>query len=330
MDLSRVIEIIDDEPFETRVKTGEDTIKQIQEEAEKKQVQLDTSTTPVVNEKGVFDIELFQRELAEISALKNKLILQSYSNMSAYDVASGCIREILYKLNRTPIRVYANQWLPVLLRSTIGSAVHAFIQNNTRQFTETERSLKVPSIHFSGRLDALINDNVIVEIKSMTYSDYKTAITKKKPRTADFYQVLTYKYIIENYLDEIKKTKDTRTPPPQLDKYKITKGQFIYVAHDIIAADLEDMTSMVNQINVLKKALNSRTNKFFFITSIVVDLSDDVVKDHIEWVKNKINRVNWYFNNNKMPDETDPYIEKSKCFFCLYKDICPIHQKQKQ
>jgi len=59
------------------------------------------------------------------------------------------------------------------MRSTIGTAIHDFVQSNTNQFTESEVSLKIPSIKFSGRLDNLIGPNILVEIKSCTYSDYE-------------------------------------------------------------------------------------------------------------------------------------------------------------
>jgi len=52
---------------------------------------------------------------------------------------------------------------------------------------------------------------------------------RQKPRKEDFYQMVVYKYILENFLKEAQaqplKTKEcpagTRTPPPQLDNYDI-------------------------------------------------------------------------------------------------------------
>jgi len=98
------------------------------------------------------------------------------------------------------VKSFADKWLPILLRSTIGTAIHEFIQSNTNQFTEGEVSLKIPSIKFSGRLDNLIGPNILIEIKSCTYADYEKIIRTRKPRVSDFYQAIVYKYILENIL----------------------------------------------------------------------------------------------------------------------------------
>ena len=153
---------------------------------------------------NLFDIEVFAEELRRKSENKNRGYLTAAKNINAYDVANNCIRQIVYKLSGTPIKSYADRWLPIFLRTALGSAVHNFLQENTKQFTEQEVSLKVPSLKFSGRLDALIGNNILIEIKSMPYDEYEKAIRTNTPRNKDFIQALLYVYMLENHIDEIK------------------------------------------------------------------------------------------------------------------------------
>ena len=230
----------------------------------------------------------------------------------------------MFKLLNTPVKSFASKWLPIAMRGTIGTAIHDFIQSTTKQFTELECTLKVPSIRFSGRLDALIGNNILVEIKSCTYEDYKKIIKNQKPRIEDFYQCMSYKYILENYLKESQQAVvKRRTKPPSLDFYKIDTIQFIYVAHDLLASDIEDFGQMMERIKHIKKVLNSRSNSFFFMSALTINLTDEIAQPYIDFVHNKIQQINWYVKNNKFPTENDPYVNK-KCFFCLYQDICSI------
>jgi len=272
-----------------------------------------------------FNIDTFIKELYERSSVRNQLYRESIQNISAYDISSGCIREIIYKLANTPVESFADKWLPILMRSTIGTAIHEFIQNNTNQFTEREVSLKIPSIRFSGRLDNLIGPNNLIEIKSCPYSDYETIIKTRKPRVSDFYQSMTYKYILENYLEEAKDPKiEIRkgTVKPKFDKYEIKTVQFIYVAHDITATDVDSFAEILERIKQLKRLLNSKSNSFFFITTMVVDVTNGVATPFLEYVKNKIEAINHYMTVQQLPEMSDPYIDKKACFFCLYKRIC--------
>ena len=272
-----------------------------------------------------FNIDKFTKELYEKSAVKNQLYRESIQNISAYDISSGCIREIIYKLNNTPVESFADKWLPILMRSTIGTAIHEFIQNNTNQFTEREVSLKIPSIRFSGRLDNLIGPNMLIEIKSCPYSDYEKIISTRKPRLSDFYQSMTYKYILENYLEEARdpKIKVRRgTLKPKFDKYDIKTIQFIYVAHDVTATDVDSFGEILERIKQLKRLLNSKSNSFFFITTMTVDVTNGVAAPFLEYVDNKIKAINDYMNKQQLPDLDDPYIDKKSCFFCTYSRIC--------
>ncbi len=312
-----MIKVLD---YSTRDENVENIVKPVEDnkviDFEKVEVALPTVSKP-------FDINEFIRELHKRSSIKNKLYYEAVQFINAYDLAQGCIKDIIYKLRNTPVESFADKWLPILMRSVIGRAIHEFIQENSIQFTEKVVSLKVPSIRFSGRLDALIGSNILVEIKSCTYSDYEKIIKTCRPRTTDFYQAIVYKYILENYLDEIKNCKlAVRTQRPQLDKYDIDTIQFIYVAHDVVATDVESFDEMIERIRQLKKALNSKSNTFFFITSLVIDLINDLADPYIEYIKTKLDRINYYLDNNLMPKEDDEFIDTSKCFFCLYKQLC--------
>jgi len=136
---------------------------------------------------------------------------------------------------------------------------------------------------------------------------------------------MTYKYILENYLKEAQTANvKRRTQPPILEHYKIDTLQFIYVCHEILASDIEDFGQMLNNIKHIKKSLNSKSNSFFFMTALTVNLTDEISKPYIDFIHDKIKRINWYLSNNKQPTSDDPYVDTKKCFFCLYNDICHL------
>jgi hypothetical protein len=274
---------------------------------------------------ALFDIKDFSRELYHKSQAKNKAYMEVASNISGHDVAHGCILSIVNKILNVPVENYADKWLPIFMRNTIGSAVHDFIQCNTDQFTETEVSMKVPSVRFSGRIDCLIGTDVLVEIKTCTYKDYESIIRSQKPRTPDFYQTMVYKYILENYIDEIRNPEIvTRSPKPKYKKYDIKKIQFLYIAHDIIAADVENIGEALAAVTTIKKALSSKSDPFYFIKSLTLDLSTFDPKPYMDFIDQKLKCINWYIDNNKIPSPQDPFINKKACFFCLYSSNCPV------
>lgn len=272
-----------------------------------------------------FDVASFSREVAEKAEDKNRVYAEVASNINAYDIADNCIRQIVYKLSKTPMPSFGDKWLPLSFRATLGSACHDFIQGVSQQFTESEVSLKVPSIRFSGRIDNLIGYNVLVEIKSCTYKDYRKIIRDQRPRVADFYQVMTYKYILEKHLKEAKKKEvKTRTAKPALDEYKIDTLQFIYLAHDITASDIEDFSVALKVVDKVKKQLNSKRNPFYFITSLVLDTKCFDQEPYIKFIEEKIEQINWFLENNKLPPADNEYVNRKKCFFCHYSSICDI------
>jgi hypothetical protein len=287
----------------------------------------DTSNdnTIIKNERAnPFDLQLFCDELKTKSEEENKLYLEYAESISGYSIASECIGTSVFKILNYPVESFSHKWLPIIMRASIGKAVHETIQNNTNQFTEQERSMKVPSIRVSVRLDGLIGNNVLVEIKSCTYDDYNKILKTQKPRIGDFYQCMLYKYIIENHLEECKLQTNTRTAPPSLDKYDIDTLQFIYVAHDIISSDSECISECLKTVKTVKKLLNSKSNKFFFMTSVVLNTKDFEVKPFFDYIKEKIDSINYYVNSNKIPESDNKFIDRSKCFFCLYSPNCPI------
>jgi len=275
-----------------------------------------------------FNIEIFTKELHERSSIKNQLYREATQNINAYDLATNCIRDIVYKLLNTPVESFADKWLPILLRSTLGTAIHNFIQDNSDQFTEREISLKIPSKRVSIRLDNLIGSNILVEIKSLPYSEYEKIIRSCRPRIGDFYQTMAYKYFLENFLDEIKSygseviKSGKKINLPLLDKYDIQKVQFIYVAHDVTATDVESFDEIIERIRQLKKLLNSKSNTFFFITTLVVDVTNNIADPYIDYIRKKLDRINYYLDNGKIPGDDDEFVDKKKCFFCLYKKLC--------
>lgn len=271
-----------------------------------------------------FDVKLFAEEIRKKSEEENKIRQFNSDTISGYSIGHECIGATVLKIQNYPIKNFSHKWLPIVMRAALGNAVHDTIQKNTKQFTEQERSLKVPSIRCSVRLDCLSSNNLLAEIKSCTYSDYQKILKTKTPRITDFYQCLMYKYLIENHLEEIKNQKKLRSPPPQMDYYNIDTLQFIYVAHDILSSDAESFAECLKIVKQVKQMLKSRYNKFFFITALTIDLTKIDIQPYIDFIKAKIDRINWYVDNNKIPTQEDEFVDTGKCFFCLYNDTCPI------
>ncbi len=272
-----------------------------------------------------FDLNNFLTEVYNKDIEKNHNMIQNQKYMSAYDISSGCIQNIINKIRNVPVRNYSSKWLPIVLRSYLGNSVHDFIQENSNQFTEKEISIKVPEINFSGRIDCLINNDVIVEIKSLPYNDYRKIIKTKSPRTNDVYQTLVYKYILENYLEQSKNhNENTRTQKPILNNYNIKYIQFIYVAHDIMASDIESLDEAIQSVQHVKKVLNSKHNTFYFMCNLLINLDECDVSPHLTYIKNKIERVNYYLANNLNVKKDDEFVDTKACFFCLYSDSCPF------
>lgn len=283
--------------------------------------EININTTTVQSK--LFNVDSFIQDVKQESIINNKRILKNAINMNAYDVSNSCIREVVFKLSKTPVKYYAHKWLPITFRAALGKAIHNYIQDISKIFTEQECSMKIPSIRVSTRLDCLINENVIVEIKSLPYRDYKKIYQTNQPRLADFYQAVLYKYLIETHLQEIQnQSRDNlRSDPPKLKKYNINYLQFIYVANDLVSQDTTSISQELKLITTFKKLLNSRYNKFFFIKTIDIDLQSIDISQHTNFIISKINEINRYINSNKIPPKSHKYIEKN-CFFCFYNLIC--------
>lgn len=289
---------------------------------------LETSELSNNDELKFFDIQEFGRELYSKSEMKNKERLSRPSqNITGYDIAHNCIMQVLFKLRNTPIRNYADSWLPIFMRTEVGSAVHNFIQGNTNQFTETEVNLKIPSIRFYGKIDYMIGSNVLGEIKTCTYSDYKTIVNQQKPREKDFLQAFTYFYMLKNHLDEARSAEiyHGMGDKPKLDAYDVRKMQFLYIAHDIISSQAESYSEMMEYVKIVKQNLNSKKNSFFFITSLVVDLTDDIIDTYSTYVRNKFDDIHHYMNTMTSPSRESRFVNTKNCFFCPYKEICELN-----
>lgn len=293
---------------------------------EQSQEPVQDDSKKIVSERALpFDVAAFSKEVAHKSENKNRVYAEVAANINAYDVADNCIRQIIYKLSKTPTRSFGDKWLPLSFRATLGSACHDFIQGVTDQFTETEISMKIPSIRFSGRMDNLKGYNVLAEIKSCTYKDYQKILRDQKPRMADFYQVMTYKYILENFLEEAKdESNKTRSNKPALDHYDIDTLQFIYLAHDITASDVDDFSMALKIVDSIKKQLNSKRNPFYFITSMVLDVNTFDVEPYYTFIRDKIKDINEFLDSNTLPPGDNQFINRKKCFFCHYYTICDI------
>jgi hypothetical protein len=271
----------------------------------------------------LFDVNDFVEDLNNNSEAKNRRYLRNANNINGYDIASNCIRQIIFKLLNYPVRSYKDVWLPVIMRAKLGNAVHDFIQSNSKSFTEWECSLKIPSINTSVRLDNLIHNNVLCEIKSCTYGDYAKILNSKKPRDADFYQVMFYRYLLMNHLKEAQSQplSSLRSPPPKLPEYNIDTVQLIYAAHDLLSSDSVSPSDAIKQATVLKKMLNSKHNKFFYITTITLDLTVIDPAPYEAYIVEKLETINHCLANNIVPSRDNKFVN-NECFFCLFKEVC--------
>lgn len=271
----------------------------------------------------LFDVNDFVDDLAVKSEKRNQRAQYYSNNINSYDIASNCIRQVLFKILNYPVQSYRDVWLPVMMRANLGNAVHEFIQDNASVFTESEVALRIPSQRLSVRLDNLINNNVLVEIKSCTYTDYAKILRTQRPRDPDFYQVMLYRYLLHNHLEEARQQpKKKRGTLPKLDKYNIDTVQIIYAAHDLISSETKSVSEAVKHASEVKKVLNSKHNKFFYITALTLDFSVIDTAPYEEYIVEKLNTINHYLNTNTIPPMDNKFVKANGCFFCLYKDVC--------
>ena len=284
-----------------------------------------------------FNIDKFVENLKSKSIKSNFDRMLFSDNINAYDIAHNCINQTLYRLYNTPIPAYEDVWLPVQMRQVIGSAIHEFIQSNY-EFDEIEVAVKVEKYKFSGRIDAIFSNNTIVEIKSVPYNDYKSIVNQNAPREKDLYQTLIYKHLLENnlqdiiqYKNKLSKEEQQKYNWPKQDSYNIQYIQFIYIAHDLISSDISSISEALYIQREIKKKLNSKYNKFFFIHTITIDLNKS--KEYYTQIENnlvnKLHTILSYLDKHRICQSIDetPYINTKQCFFCLYKHICPIKSK---
>lgn len=291
----------------------------------KSEISNDLSATPISKNQDIslFQVESFIQDIKEKSAEFNKKYFNITETINAYDVAHNCIRIPIFKLRRTPITDYANNWLPISFRAELGNAAHEFIQNTSRILTETELSLRVPSLNVSVRLDAVINDNVLVEIKSVPYKDYQTILRRRQPRNGDFLQAVLYRHLLENHLDEIKRQTPSRGYSlPKLNNYNIRYIQHIYVCHELIAGNTTSITEEIKLATTIKRSLNSKKNPFWFLTVLNIDTTSLDIESYERYILEKINLINSCLKQNKIPPMDNKFVDTKGCFFCLFQQPC--------
>lgn len=275
-------------------------------------------------EPPLFTVEDFKQNLRTKSALSNKKFIDTSERLNAYDIVHSCIRNPIFRLLGTPIPDYSDNWLPVKLRSSFGSACHDFLQTNSACFTETEIYLRIPSINMSVKIDCLTGLNTLVEIKTCSYADYSKILKTNHARTEDFYQALLYRYLLEHHIDEAK-SQDVdlkKYSLPKHDKYNITNIQMIYVCHELFSSDYNTLDQAVQESKELKRQLKSKYNTMWFIKVINYDLVKSNFDPHVEMIKDKINESNKFLQAKMVPTMDHKYVDPKKCFFCLYKNHC--------
>jgi hypothetical protein len=209
------------------------------------------------------------------------------------------------------------------MRGVIGTSIHDFIQSVDNIFTETEVCLKIPSLQISARTDALINNNILVEVKSCTYSDYDNILKNRSPRNADFYQAVFYKYLLENHIDEIRQQQPTRSGRlPKYDNYDIKYIQLIYLCHELIASDSSTLSEDIKFSKNLKRKLDSKRNPFWFLTTLTVDLTKIDIKIYEDYILEKYKTIKHSIDSNNIISMDNKFIDTKGCFFCVYKNVC--------
>ena len=171
---------------------------------------------------------------------------------------------------------------------------------------------------------------MLIEIKSVSFNDYEKIINSNKPREKDLKQALIYKHLLENYIDKIFETKNEIDPDglkynwPKYNEYNIKYIQFIYVAHDLISSEADTIQETLMLLKQMKRQLNSRNNKFFFIKEVTINVGENM--DELNKIErelmNKLKLINYYLDKVKIPDLDGEYIDRSSCYFCPYKEIC--------
>jgi hypothetical protein len=285
-----------------------------------------TDTSNLEEKYSVFDVNNFIQELKVNSQVSNKRFHDSSERFNSYDIAHTCIRSVLFRIFHYPLYDYSDSWLPVKLRTNLGTACHDFLQQS-KMFTETEVYLRVPSKNISVKIDCLINNNVLVEIKSCNYADYDQIIKKNLPRTKDIYQAVLYKHLLENDLEESSKQDFTEEEIrkynfPKHESYKIKTIQFIYICHELVCADTESIEQDIEFSKRLKKFLKSKNNKFWFIKTIELNLENFNIVNIENHVTDKLKELQKYHSVKQIPDMNNKYVDLKSCFFCLFKETC--------
>jgi len=90
-----------------------------------------------------------------------------------------------------------------------------------------------------------------------------------------------------------------------------------------MSSDIESLDEAIKCVDHVKKVLNSTHNTFYFTASLTIELDNYDLDPYVTYIKNKIERVNYYLDNNLDVSKEDEYTDKKACFFCIYPEICP-------
>jgi len=277
------------------------------------------NSKPNKDETNLFSLDKFIKNISEKSKKKHFDTYIFSSSITAYDIAVNCIRQVVYRLLDFPIRYYEDLWLPIIMRQFIGNAIHEFIQSNY-EFTEVEVPIKVKEFNFSGRIDALIGKSALVEIKSVSFQDYEEILKTNKPREKDLMQTIIYTHLLNDYFDKV----DKENYSFKYDSYNIKYIQFIYIAHDIVAKDIDNIEECLEIYRNIKKQLKSFFNKFYFIKVITYSIDENI--DEFNTLKarafDKLMEINKFIKKHIIPPLNHKYINTNYCNFCPYKHLC--------
>lgn len=289
-------------------------------------------TMPFVSS-PLFETRAFKELVRQDSISRNKSYASNSVNIGGYDIAHNCMKTTLFRMLGFQPTNYANSWLPLGFRAALGTATHNYIQDLSlgKIFTECEVCLKVPSKRISMRLDALINDETLVEIKSCSYTDYKKILTSNKPRLGDLHQAIFYRWLLQNHLEEMKKQEPTRGGiRPTLNDYSNIKYiQMIYICHELISAESDTMRDAIKYATSIRKLAKKESgiSDFWFIAPLAISTQSFDIKSHENYLVNKLEELLKYLELKQLPPDDHPYVDNTKCFFCQFKDQCNAGKK---
>jgi hypothetical protein len=200
--------------------------------------------------------------------------VKNKERLSVTEDFCGCIRKSYYmfkgyKRNYDGIYSYGNMVM------SIGNLIHDILQESIpSKFNEYSYVLNdVFPLPISGRIDMILNDDVLVEFKSCSSKI-------KKPKPEHMKQGMIYTTIVNKFLkDEL--------------KCDIKTMQLIYIVRS-------NMDSIVFNAPVTDEIMNQFYHFMRGFTESLVEC----------------------LNKNEPPYSNNPFINREKCDYCYFKNIC--------